>query len=138
MLRGAASDDWALNEEAIANLGYMQMKKTRDAALAIIERVYGARPRFNYYIGSSQGGREALTVAQRQAPAPSPGELGLVLRRVADGAPVPVVLAPVSRILRPGTARVGARSALRDATMAQETGVLDKHRAWEQVTLATV
>ena len=31
----------------------------------IIERMYGERPRFNYYIGSSQGGREALTVAQR-------------------------------------------------------------------------
>ena len=59
------SDDWTLNEEAIANLGYMQMKKTHDAAMVIIERMYGARPRFNYYIGSSQGGREALTVAQR-------------------------------------------------------------------------
>ena len=60
-----AADDWALNEEAIANLGYMQMKKTHDAAMILMERVYGRRPRFNYYIGSSQGGREALTVAQR-------------------------------------------------------------------------
>ena len=59
------SDDWALNEEAIANLGYAQMKKTHDAAMVLIERVYGERPRFNYYIGTSQGGREALTVAQR-------------------------------------------------------------------------
>jgi hypothetical protein len=62
---GPSSDDWALNEEAIANLGYMQMKKTHDAALVIIERMYGGRPRFNYYIGNSQGGREGLTVAQR-------------------------------------------------------------------------
>ena len=61
----ATTDDWALNEEAIANLGYAQMKKTHDAAITIIERVYGERPRFNYYIGTSQGGREALTVAQR-------------------------------------------------------------------------
>jgi feruloyl esterase len=60
-----AADDWTLNEEAIANLGHMQMKKTHDAARVIIERVYGARPRFNYYIGNSQGGREGLTVAQR-------------------------------------------------------------------------
>jgi feruloyl esterase len=59
------SDDWALNEEAIKNLGYAQMKKTHDAAMIIIERAYGERPRFNYYIGTSQGGREALTVAQR-------------------------------------------------------------------------
>lgn len=62
---GGGGNDWALNEEAIRNLGYMQMKKTRDAAMVIMERVYGERPRFNYYIGSSQGGREALTVAQR-------------------------------------------------------------------------
>jgi feruloyl esterase len=60
-----ATDDWALNEEAIANLGYAQMKKTRDAAMVVIERVYDARPRFNYYVGNSQGGREGLTVAQR-------------------------------------------------------------------------
>jgi feruloyl esterase len=31
----------------------------------IVERAYGARPRLTYYVGSSQGGREALTVAQR-------------------------------------------------------------------------
>ena len=59
------SDDWSLNDEAIKNLGYAQMKKTHDAAMVIIERAYGARPQFNYYIGTSQGGREALTVAQR-------------------------------------------------------------------------
>ena len=71
--RGAAAgganaanlDDWALNDEAIRNLGYMQLKKTHDAAMVLVERMYGARPTFNYFIGSSQGGREALTVAQR-------------------------------------------------------------------------
>jgi len=62
---GAKPDDWSLNEEAIRNLGYMQMKKTHDAAMVIIERIYGERPRFNYYIGGSQGGREGLMVAQR-------------------------------------------------------------------------
>jgi hypothetical protein len=58
-------NDWALNDEAIKNLGYMQLKKTHDAALVLIERLYGEKPRFNYFFGSSQGGREALTVAQR-------------------------------------------------------------------------
>jgi feruloyl esterase len=61
----SGSNDWALNEEAIANLGYMQLKKTHAAAMVLIERTYGARPRFNYFFGTSQGGREALTVAQR-------------------------------------------------------------------------
>jgi feruloyl esterase len=64
-LGGGGGDDWAVNEEAIRNFGYQQMKKTHDAAMAVMERVYGERPRFNYYIGASQGGREALTVAQR-------------------------------------------------------------------------
>jgi feruloyl esterase len=59
------TDDWALNEEAIKNLGYMQLKKTHDAAMVLIERMYGEKPRFNYFFGGSQGGREALTVAQR-------------------------------------------------------------------------
>ena len=59
------SNDWALNDEAIANLGYMQLKKTHDAAMVLIDRLYGAKPRYNYFFGSSQGGREALTVAQR-------------------------------------------------------------------------
>jgi pimeloyl-ACP methyl ester carboxylesterase len=62
---GAGPNDWALNEEAIRNLGYMQMKKTHDAAMVIIERIYNERPRFNYYVGGSQGGREGLMVAQR-------------------------------------------------------------------------
>jgi len=61
----AASDDWALNEEAIRNLGYMQLKKTHDAAMVLIERLYGSKAQFNYFVGSSQGGREALTVAER-------------------------------------------------------------------------
>jgi feruloyl esterase len=61
----APANDWALNDEAMANLGHMQMKKTHDAAMVLVERLYGSRPRFNYYIGGSQGGREALTVAQR-------------------------------------------------------------------------
>ena len=56
---------WSLSDEAIKNLGYLQMKKTRDAAMVLVERMYGQRPRVTYYIGTSQGGREALTVAQR-------------------------------------------------------------------------
>jgi feruloyl esterase len=61
----SVSADWSLNAEAIRNFGYMQMKKTHDAAIVVVERAYGSRPAFNYYVGTSQGGREALTVAQR-------------------------------------------------------------------------
>ncbi len=60
-----SANEWAVNDEAIANPGYMQLKKTHDAALALMQRLYGERPRFNYFFGTSQGGREALTVVQR-------------------------------------------------------------------------
>jgi hypothetical protein len=60
--RGA---DWALVEEAVRNLAYAQLKKTHDAATAVIERAYSAKPKYQYFFGASQGGREGLTVAQR-------------------------------------------------------------------------
>jgi hypothetical protein len=62
---GTATQDWALNDEAMKNLGYLQLKKTHDAAIVLIARVYRDRPRYSYFMGTSQGGREALTVAQR-------------------------------------------------------------------------
>ncbi len=57
--------DWALSEEALKNLAYLQLKKTHDAAMVLMQRAYGKKPRFNYFVGNSQGGREGLTVAQR-------------------------------------------------------------------------
>jgi len=60
-----SGDEWAPNDEAIINMGYMQMKKTHDAAMVIMERLYGKRPAYNYYVGTSHGGLEAITVAQR-------------------------------------------------------------------------
>lgn len=59
--------DWGLNDEAAQNLGFMQMKKTYDVAMVVLQRMYGQLPRFRYYLGSSQGGREGLTVGQRFA-----------------------------------------------------------------------
>ena len=57
--------DWSLSDEAIKNFGYMQLKKTHDVAMILIERAYRAKPRYNYFFGGSQGGREAVTLAQR-------------------------------------------------------------------------
>lgn len=62
---GMRDEAWLLNDEAIRNLGYLQMKKTHDAAMALIDAAYGKAPAYNYYVGGSQGGREGLTVAQR-------------------------------------------------------------------------
>lgn len=63
--KSSDTEDWALEDEAVKNLGYMQMKKTHDVTMLITKRMYGELPRFKYYTGASQGGREALTAAQR-------------------------------------------------------------------------
>ena len=81
--------DWTLNDEAMKNLGYAQLKKTRDAVMVLIERVYGARPRYTYFTGTSQGGREALTVAQRY-----PGDYDGVIANVPIVSFSSLMLAP--------------------------------------------
>ena len=67
--RGAAGapppSDWTTNDEAFTNFAYAQMKKTRDVTVALVARFYGESIRHSYYLGSSQGGREALMVVQR-------------------------------------------------------------------------
>jgi hypothetical protein len=59
------SIDFALNDEALANFGGDQIKKTRDVAVSIVESFYASRPDRTYYAGGSTGGREALTAIQR-------------------------------------------------------------------------
>lgn len=56
---------FALNDEALVNFAYASYKKTRDVAVELVRRYYGFGPRKTYYVGSSEGGREGLTVAQR-------------------------------------------------------------------------
>ncbi len=59
------STDWTTNAEALTNFAYAQMKKTHDVAVVLMRRRFGSAPRHTYYFGTSQGGREALMVAQR-------------------------------------------------------------------------
>lgn len=56
---------FAWNGEALANYAHDALKKTRDAALHLIELRYGSRPERSYFAGGSTGGREALAVVQQ-------------------------------------------------------------------------
>ena len=56
---------FAANEEAFVNFAHGSYKKVRDAAVMLMERAYGAKPDKIYFVGSSEGGREGLTMAQR-------------------------------------------------------------------------
>ncbi|QYD68328.1 tannase/feruloyl esterase family alpha/beta hydrolase [Paraburkholderia edwinii] len=62
-----ASQDgrFGLNDEAVANFGGDAIKKTHDAALAIIKARYANTPNKAYFAGGSTGGREALAAIQR-------------------------------------------------------------------------
>ncbi len=56
---------FALDDEALENFGYAALKKVRDVVTVLTRTFYGAPPERTYFTGLSQGGREALTVAQR-------------------------------------------------------------------------
>lgn len=56
---------FALNEEAYRNYVGDALKKTRDTAMVIIERTYGAAPSRSYFMGASRGGGEALAATAR-------------------------------------------------------------------------
>lgn len=62
----ASQGAWALGEpELIIDFGYRALKTTTDGAKALIKAHYGNAPRWSYFVGCSDGGREALMEAQR-------------------------------------------------------------------------
>lgn len=56
---------FALNDEALVNFAHASYKKVRDVAVAVMKTAYGRGPKKLYFVGSSEGGREGLTMAQR-------------------------------------------------------------------------
>src|SRR5690349_3657259 len=56
---------FALNDEAFENFAHRAYKEVRAAAVALMQRAYGKAPEKMYFMGSSEGGREGLTMAQR-------------------------------------------------------------------------
>ena len=62
---GVAPQAFAANEEAFVNFAHASYKKVRDVAVALTKQAYGRAPYKMYFAGSSEGGREGLTMAQR-------------------------------------------------------------------------
>ena len=56
---------FAFNDEAVINQAYAAYKKTYDVALWLMSKQYGRKPERMYFLGNSEGGREALIAAQR-------------------------------------------------------------------------
>ena len=58
--------DWAHNHlERQVNWGYLAVHRTAEAAKAIIRAYYESAPKYSYFNGCSNGGRQALMEAQR-------------------------------------------------------------------------
>lgn len=57
--------DFSLNDEMLENFAHAAVKKAHDAVLAIVHAAYGRDPEHSYFVGTSEGGREALIAAQR-------------------------------------------------------------------------
>ena len=56
---------FALNREALENMAHAAYKKTHDVGLRIVSAFYGRAPSKTYFYGGSEGGREAMIMAQR-------------------------------------------------------------------------
>ncbi len=63
--KGGFDGNFYLNAEALENYGHMQIKKTHDVALQLVQARYGGAPVHNYFIGGSQGGHEGFDAVQR-------------------------------------------------------------------------
>ena len=62
---GGEIQGFAQNQEALTNFAYAAYKKTHDLAIQVGRLYYGETPQHSYYMGASEGGREALAMAQR-------------------------------------------------------------------------
>lgn len=62
---GEPPQAFALNDEALVNFAHASYKKVRDVSVTLMLRAYGKLPDRLYFVGSSEGGREGLTMAQR-------------------------------------------------------------------------
>ena len=56
---------FALNDESLVNMAYAAYKKTHDVGVRIARAFYDRAPAKIYFYGGSEGGREALMMAQR-------------------------------------------------------------------------
>ncbi len=56
---------FAANDESLANYGGLSLKKTHDVVMLLIGKRYASAPSKTYFFGSSTGGRDGLSEAQR-------------------------------------------------------------------------
>ncbi len=65
--RGRSSIDarFGVDQQAKLDFAYQAVERTTHEAKSMLERMYGAKPQYSYFMGCSTGGREAMMAAQR-------------------------------------------------------------------------
>ena len=61
----AGTYQFGFDPQARSDYGYNGPARTTEVAKALIARFYGKRPRYSYFVGCSEGGREGLMFSQR-------------------------------------------------------------------------
>jgi feruloyl esterase len=115
--------EFTRNREAYLNYSGDALKKTRDVAIAVIKRAYAANPHYSYFLGSSKGGQEALTVASRW---PTDWD-GIVALYPARGGPAAMIgmLAASQALAAPGAWITPESRALLFAAVLEHCDHLD-------------
>jgi hypothetical protein len=63
--RSVMDSSFAVDQQAKLDFAYQAVERTTHEAKALLERYYGRKPDYSYFMGCSTGGREAMLAAQR-------------------------------------------------------------------------